>query len=90
VTDPSDSKELVEAALKPWGWTCGPEFWERYATDPWVFNLVNALTRTTAESERLRHALTNVAENLHAAGLISDVARDNILRAVDLNTPATL
>ena len=61
VTDPSDSREMIEAALKPWGWTCGPEFWNRYHSDPWVFNLVNALTRTTqvvahttAEVDRLR------------------------------------
>ena len=47
-SDPSDSREMVEAALKPWGWTCGPDFWDRYHSDPWVFNLVNALTRTTA------------------------------------------
>jgi hypothetical protein len=34
-----------------------------------------------AEVDRLRHALTNVADNLHGAGLISDVAKANILAA---------
>jgi hypothetical protein len=34
-----------------------------------------------AEVERLRHALTNVGENLRSAGVISDVAKADILRA---------
>ncbi len=34
-------EEGIEAALRPFGWTCGPEFWHRYDTDAWVFNLVN-------------------------------------------------
>lgn len=55
--DPSNSTSRIEAALKPWGWTCGDDFWWRYHTDGWVFNLVNALTRTTAEVERLRAKL---------------------------------
>jgi hypothetical protein len=38
----------MEAALKPFGWTCGQDFWQRYYTDPWVFNLANAVERLTA------------------------------------------
>lgn len=35
-------------ALKQFGWTCGPEFWRRYYTDAWVFNLANAVEKLTA------------------------------------------
>lgn len=37
----------MEAALKPFGWTMGDEFWRRYYSDPWVFNLANAVERLT-------------------------------------------
>ena len=33
----------MAAALRPFGWTCGPDFWRRYYADPWVFNLANAV-----------------------------------------------
>jgi hypothetical protein len=44
----------MEAALRPFGWTCGPEFWERYYTDPWVFSLANAVERLAEERDALR------------------------------------
>jgi len=50
-------------------------------TEPHRPLLSAALDDAEIEIERLRHALTNVAENLHGAGLISDVARADILRA---------
>ena len=39
------------------------------------------------EVERLRHALTNLADNLHGAGLISNVAKADILRTAAGPTP---
>lgn len=39
----------MAAALRPFGWTCGPDFWARYHTDPWVFNLANAVERLTEQ-----------------------------------------
>ena len=51
----------LEDALRPFGWTCSDDFWRRYYTDPWVFNLANAVERLTirlataeAELERVR------------------------------------
>lgn len=48
----SDGEETMAAALKPFGWTCTEEFWERYYTDPWVFNLANAVERLSSAPER--------------------------------------
>jgi hypothetical protein len=45
----NDSEQAIKAALAPFGWTCGPDFWKRYHTDPWVFNLANAVERLTAQ-----------------------------------------
>lgn len=50
---PDENEDRLEAALKPFGWACGPEFWKRYYTDPWVFNLANAVARL---SEQLDNA----------------------------------
>jgi hypothetical protein len=41
----NDAEAKMAAALQPFGWTCGPEFWRRYYTDTWVFNLANAVER---------------------------------------------
>ena len=47
------TERTMTAALAPFGWTCGPDFWRRYYTDPWVFNLANAIERLTEQlSER--------------------------------------
>jgi hypothetical protein len=43
-------------ALAPFGWTCTDEFWRRYYSDPWVFNLANAVERLDAECDRHRRA----------------------------------
>jgi hypothetical protein len=43
----TDSERRMADALAPFGWTCGPDFWQRYYTDPWVFNLANAVERLT-------------------------------------------
>lgn len=57
--NPSGNAESVagetklSAALKPFGWTCSRDFWERYYSDPWVFNLANAVERLTDEVARL-------------------------------------
>lgn len=59
-TEPVRDAELVRdektlaAALKPFGWTCTEDFWRRYYSDPWVFNLANAVERLTDEVARLR------------------------------------
>lgn len=42
-----NTEERLEDALRPFGWTCGTDFWQRYHTDPWVFNLANAVERLT-------------------------------------------
>jgi hypothetical protein len=62
VTNPVEptSEETMAAALRPFGWECGPEFFRRYYTDPWVFNLANAVERLTErvhylEAERVRY-----------------------------------
>jgi hypothetical protein len=49
----SADEARMEAALKPFGWTCGPDFWRRYHTDAWVFNLANAVERLSSEVDRL-------------------------------------
>lgn len=41
----SPTEEKITAALKPFGWECGPDFWKRYHSDPLVFNLANAVER---------------------------------------------
>lgn len=33
----------MEDMLETFGWTASEEFWKKYDTDPWVFNLANAL-----------------------------------------------
>jgi hypothetical protein len=43
--DERNGEERIVAALRPFGWVCGPEFWRRYYSDPWIFNLVNAVER---------------------------------------------
>lgn len=45
--------ETMAAALRPFGWTCTPAFWQRYYGDPWVFNLANAVEVLTARVEQL-------------------------------------
>lgn len=40
-----DGEDRIAAALAPFGWTCTEEFWQRYYSDPWVFNLANAVER---------------------------------------------
>ena len=42
-TETGTTEQTMEAALAPFGWTCGPAFWQRYYSDPWVFNLANAV-----------------------------------------------
>lgn len=39
----NEGEARMAAALKPFGWTCGPDFWKRYYSDAWVFNLANAV-----------------------------------------------
>lgn len=46
--------DKLTAALKAFGWEVGPAFAERYYSDPWVFNLANAVERLTSEVERTR------------------------------------
>jgi hypothetical protein len=46
-------ESVAADALRPFGWTCTEDFWRRYYSDPWVFSLVNAVERLTAENARL-------------------------------------
>jgi hypothetical protein len=50
-------QEQMEAALRPFGWEMGDEFWRRYHTDPWVFSLANAVTHLHRRVERLQAQL---------------------------------
>lgn len=47
----TDGEQRLAKALAPFGWTCTDEFWQRYYTDPWVFNLANAVERLYYLSE---------------------------------------
>lgn len=49
VADMNDDEQRLAKALARFGWTCSDEFWNRYYSDPWVFNLANAVERLTAE-----------------------------------------
>lgn len=49
MSTPTDPERRMAAALQPFGWTVGPEFWKRYHSDPWVFNLANAIERLAAQ-----------------------------------------
>jgi hypothetical protein len=74
VSEPSTEASLA-AALAPFGWTCGPEFWQRYYSDPWVFNLANAVERLAA-SESARERAEGDLAALQAAcdAAVSDAA----------------
>ena len=48
------SEQAIVDALRPFGWACDIEFWRRYYSDPWVFNLANAVEQQHAELVRLR------------------------------------
>jgi hypothetical protein len=56
---PRDGEERMAAALAPFGWTCTEDFWQRYYSDPWVFNLANAVERLSVECERHRQEATD-------------------------------
>lgn len=46
------TEATLAAALRPFGWTCTPDFWKRYYTDPWVFNLANAVESLTVALDK--------------------------------------
>jgi hypothetical protein len=52
----------LAAALAPFGWRCDAdrEFWRRYYTDPWVFNLANAVERLTLQLEEAERKLARL------------------------------
>jgi hypothetical protein len=54
VTDPT-GEQAIRDALTPYGWTLGPEFWDRYHSDPWVFNLTNAAARMWSRIQELEN-----------------------------------
>jgi hypothetical protein len=53
-TDLAAGEATMAAALRPFGWTCTPVFWQRYYSDPWVFNLANAVEFLTDELAEAR------------------------------------
>jgi hypothetical protein len=53
VNEPNTESVSIAEALQPFGWTCGDEFERRYYTDPWVFNLANAVQRLTIRLREL-------------------------------------
>lgn len=52
----------AEKELRRFGWTLGPEFERRYITDPWVFNLVNALDVVATERDEALARLVPIGE----------------------------
>jgi hypothetical protein len=44
----NEDEQRLADALAPFGWTCTEDFWQRYYSDPWVFNLANAVERLTS------------------------------------------
>lgn len=60
----TDPKDPLVVALQSFGWECGPEFKKRYLTDPWVFNLANAVERLFVENVELRADGTSGAEEV--------------------------
>jgi hypothetical protein len=46
------TEATLAAALRPFGWTCTPDFWKRYYADPWVFNLANAVESLTVALDK--------------------------------------
>ena len=57
LADTVRGEDRMAAALKPFGWTCTEDFWRRYYSDPWVFNLANAVERLTDEVTRLQRLI---------------------------------
>jgi hypothetical protein len=51
-----DEDRLTEE-LQRFGWTCGPDFFARYYSDAWVFNLANALLAVVKERDEARAVL---------------------------------
>lgn len=41
-----DEKYLLSLIFASFGWEITPEFLQKYLTDPWVYNLTNALIQT--------------------------------------------
>lgn len=64
---PDPHNEIVEQELKRYGWTCGPEFWQRVVSDPFVFQLVSAIERPVVELHKLRLAAREYFEMRDAA-----------------------
>lgn len=40
-------EQQIADAFKPFGWSCGSEFWKRYYSDAWIYNLTNAIVALT-------------------------------------------
>lgn len=57
------NRERIAAALRPFGWTCTDEFWKRYYTDAWVYNLANAVAALT-EREVVKDPVTMSAPTI--------------------------
>ena len=71
------NERTLAKALRPFGWTCGPEFWQRYYADPWVFCLAIAVERqhamlTRAEDVLSRHWFTSVDDGEYAESFNND------------------
>lgn len=62
VAEQRRGEDKMAAALRPFGWTCTEDFWRRYYSDPWVFNLANAVERLTEERARLIAQVVSASE----------------------------
>lgn len=62
-------EEQIEEVFHKFGWTTDDKiFWSRYNTDPWVYNLANALLQSVVENTRLRAIIM-----AHTEGIINGV-----------------
>ena len=44
----------IPEALRRYGWEATEHFWKQYYSDPWLFNVTNALVCAVEEADRLR------------------------------------
>lgn len=70
IAQQADGEQRITAALASFGLTCTGEFWQRYHSDAWVFNLANALERlwrsTEGDPTSIYHEVAQLRAQLNA------------------------
>lgn len=74
LTEREDGEQKIASALAPFGWTCTEDFWQRYYSDPWVFNLATAVERLTYGTREITDAHLTFDE-MGEIGLVQEVNR---------------